>query len=136
MVFTFYIFIITSYLKKLIGIKFFSIKQCQAELSSRFTLLVFPTIPKMPPPPPFLLLVAPTIYGLLCPFPQTYCLGETFYMGDRILPSNKKVLTSQTRKIPLTKQQFSIQVSFITAVIAVASLFLLQVLFTDISCKF
>ena len=131
-VFIFYSFIITSYLKKLIGIKFFSIKQWQAELSPWFMLLVFPTIPKMFPP--FLLLVAPTIYGLLYPFPQTYCLGETFYMGERILPSNKKVLISQTRKISLIKQQFSIQVSFITAVIAVVSFFLLQVLFADISC--
>ena len=100
MVFIFYSFIITSYLKKLIGIKFFSIKQCQAELSSRFILLVFPTIPKMSPPPPFLLLVAPTINGLLYPFTQTYCLGETFYMGGENPAQQQKSTHFSNQKNP------------------------------------
>ena len=136
MVFIFYSFIITTYLKKLIGIKFFSIKQCQAELSSRFILLVFPTIPKMSPPP-FPPACCSYNKWTALPLHSNLLFGRNLlHGGERILPSNKKVLISQTRKIPLTKQQFSIQVSFITAVIAVVSLFLLQVLFTDISCKF
>ena len=78
--------------------------------------------------PPFILLVVPTWYGLLCPFPQPYCSGETMSIGEESHLATKKMFDFRTRKIPLTKEQFSCnhpkQASFITVVIAVVSFFL------------
>ena len=40
-------------------------------------------------PPPLILLVASTRYGLSCPFPQTF--GGNLVNGKTISPSNKKI---------------------------------------------
>ena len=51
--------------------------------------------------PPFILLAAPTMYGLPYPFPQTYHLGETLSMGvgGGILPSSKNKCSFPTPEI-------------------------------------
>ena len=78
--------------------------------------------------PPFILLVAPTMYGLPCPFPQPYRSRETLSIGEESHLATKKMFDFRTRKTPLTKEQFSCnhpkQASFITVVIDVVSFFL------------
>ena len=69
-------FTISTYLKKLIGIKSFSTKQCPAELSPLIIPTVYPNLTKIVSPP-FILLVWSTMYRLPCLFPQTYHLGQT-----------------------------------------------------------
>ena len=78
-------------------------------------------------PSDIILLLAPTMYELPYPFPQACRLEETLQLWGESRSAAKKMLISHTRKIPLTKQQFScnhsIQASFISIVIVVVSFF-------------
>ena len=57
--------------KVFIGIKSINTKQRSAESPPWIITRVSPILP------PFILLVAPNMYWLSCPFPRTYHLGET-----------------------------------------------------------
>ena len=72
--------------------------------------------------PPFIFLVASTLCGLPCPFPQSYNYWETLPMWKESRTA-AKLLISHNIKILLTRKQFSIQVSFIVVVIMVVPIF-------------
>ena len=77
-------------------------------------------------PPPFILLVVPTMYGLPQLFPPTYHLGGN--PVDWARPAaKKKMFISHSRKISLTKEQIScnhpIQASFIAALLLLYNFF-------------
>ena len=112
-------FIITTYLKKVIGIKTLSTKQYPEELSPWSIPTIFPILPKMFPLLSFSLLSPPCMD---CPtFSSKPTIWENLIDGGRIL------LHFLHRKNPLHQMQFScnhpIQASFISVVIAVVSFF-------------
>ena len=85
-------FIIAVYMKKLIGIKSLSTKQCPAELSPWIIPPVSPILPKM------YYLLSSCLLPLLC----VDCPVD----GGRILSISKKMSISCTRKISLTNTNF------------------------------
>ena len=108
-------FIITTYLKKSIGIK---------SLSTKDYTFCIPNLTENVPPP-FILLVTPTMYGLPCSFSQTYYFGRIPIDGGRILLRTKH---PAPEKSPSPSNNFSWnypkQASFIAVVVAVVSIFL------------
>ena len=101
MVFIFYSFIITSYLKKLIGIKFFSIKQWQAELSL-ISLIYAPCVPhhtkNVPPFPP-----ACCSYNIwtALPLPSNLLFGRNLlHGGENPAKQQKSTHFSNQKNLP------------------------------------
>lgn len=92
-------FIITTYLKTFSGMKTLSKKQRPAELSLWIITRVYPILPKM----------FPFLSSYLLPVPRIGCpvllpnLWRKPCIRERSPPSSQKVLTFETRKIPITK---------------------------------
>ena len=92
-------FIITTYLKPFSGMKTLSKKQRPAELSLWIITRVYPILPKM----------FPFLSSYLLPVPRIGCpvllpnLWRKPCIRERSPPSSQKVLTFETRKIPITK---------------------------------
>ena len=99
----FFSFIITTYLKKFLGIKSLKYKTVFSRMSELWPH-ISPILPKMPPP--LILRVAQPVMD--CPSPSSKPLGETLQMGQNHTQQQKILPISHTRKISLANSSFRV----------------------------